>query len=68
MEPDSPRFTTRSILRYSLPHSFAPVIPPRSHSWGVSETVAFARELGQRGIPVLVTIQVDSIAKPGQCL
>ena len=36
------------------------------HSWGASETVAFARELGQRGIPVLLTIQVDSIAKPGQ--
>jgi pimeloyl-ACP methyl ester carboxylesterase len=36
------------------------------HSWGASETVAFAKELGQRGIPVLLTIQVDSIAKPGQ--
>jgi hypothetical protein len=36
------------------------------HSWGASETVAFAKELGQRGIPVLLTIQVDSIKKPGQ--
>jgi hypothetical protein len=36
------------------------------HSWGASETVSFARNLGQRGIPVLLTIQVDSIAKPGQ--
>jgi hypothetical protein len=36
------------------------------HSWGASETVAFARELGRRGIPVLLTIQLDSIAKPGQ--
>lgn len=36
------------------------------HSWGASETVAFARDLGQRGIPVLLTIQLDSIAKPGQ--
>ena len=36
------------------------------HSWGASETVAFARELGRKGIPVLLTIQVDSIAKPGQ--
>jgi hypothetical protein len=36
------------------------------HSWGASETVAFARELGQRGIPVLLTIQMDSIVKPGQ--
>ncbi len=36
------------------------------HSWGASETVSFAGELGQQGIPVLLTIQVDSIAKPGQ--
>ena len=36
------------------------------HSWGASETVSFARELGQQGIPVLLTIQLDSIAKPGQ--
>jgi hypothetical protein len=36
------------------------------HSWGASETVALARQLGQKGIPVLLTIQVDSIAKPGQ--
>jgi pimeloyl-ACP methyl ester carboxylesterase len=36
------------------------------HSWGASETVAFARDLGQQGIPVRLTIQLDSIAKPGQ--
>jgi pimeloyl-ACP methyl ester carboxylesterase len=36
------------------------------HSWGASETVALARDLAQRNIPVLLTIQVDSIAKPGQ--
>jgi hypothetical protein len=36
------------------------------HSWGASETVAFAKALGQKGIPVLLTIQLDSIAKPGQ--
>jgi hypothetical protein len=36
------------------------------HSWGASETVAFARQLAQQGIPVLLTIQLDSIAKPGQ--
>jgi len=35
------------------------------HSWGATETVVFARELGRRGIPVLLTLQVDSIAKPG---
>jgi hypothetical protein len=36
------------------------------HSWGASQTVTLARELGRHGIPVLLTIQVDSIAKPGQ--
>ena len=35
------------------------------HSWGASETVSFAQELGKMGIPVLLTIQVDTIAKPG---
>ena len=35
------------------------------HSWGAAETVLIAQELGKRGIPVLLTIQVDSIAKPG---
>jgi pimeloyl-ACP methyl ester carboxylesterase len=35
------------------------------HSWGATETVAFARELGQMGIPVELTIQIDTIAKPG---
>ena len=36
------------------------------HSWGASETVALARALGRKGIPVLLTIQVDSVRKPGQ--
>ena len=36
------------------------------HSWGGTETVTLARALERRGIPVLLTIQVDSIAKPGQ--
>ena len=35
-------------------------------SWGGSETVALARELGERNIPVLLTIQVDSVTKMGQ--
>jgi len=35
------------------------------HSWGAAETLVFARELEKRGIPVLLTIQVDSVAKPG---
>jgi hypothetical protein len=36
------------------------------HSWGASETVALARSLGRDGIPVLLTIQVDSVTKPGE--
>jgi hypothetical protein len=36
------------------------------HSWGASEVVALARELESAGIPVLLTVQVDSIAKPGE--
>jgi hypothetical protein len=36
------------------------------HSWGGSETVTLARELQTENIPVLLTIQVDSIRKPGE--
>ena len=36
------------------------------HSWGASAVVALARELQKQRIPVLLTIQVDSITKPGQ--
>jgi len=36
------------------------------HSWGASETVNLARALGERGIPVLLTIQVDSVQKRGE--
>jgi len=36
------------------------------HSWGASQTVTLARELGKLGIPVLLTIQLDSVRKPGQ--
>jgi hypothetical protein len=35
------------------------------HSWGASQTVELARLLGRRDIPVLLTIQVDSIEKAG---
>ena len=33
------------------------------HSWGASETVTLARRLDQLGIPVLLTIQIDSVEK-----
>jgi pimeloyl-ACP methyl ester carboxylesterase len=36
------------------------------HSWGASAALALARQLQKDTIPVLLTIQVDSISKPGQ--
>ena len=36
------------------------------HSWGASEAVAFAKELQGLEIPVLLTIQIDIVPKPGQ--
>jgi pimeloyl-ACP methyl ester carboxylesterase len=36
------------------------------HSWGASEAIAVARELDDDDIPVLLTIQVDSVSKPLQ--
>jgi pimeloyl-ACP methyl ester carboxylesterase len=36
------------------------------HSWGASATVLLARDLDREGIPVLLTVQVDSVAKPWQ--
>ncbi len=33
------------------------------HSWGASEAITVARELGKDDIPVLLTIQVDSVSK-----
>ena len=36
------------------------------HSWGASETVTLARRLNQLRIPVLLTIQVDSVAKSNE--
>lgn len=35
-------------------------------SWGGSETVMLARELKERGIPVMLTVQIDSVAKIGE--
>ncbi|HEX3820903.1 MAG TPA: hypothetical protein VHW45_11240 [Candidatus Sulfotelmatobacter sp.] len=36
------------------------------HSWGASAVVLLARELKQAGVPVLLTVQVDSVSKPWQ--
>jgi hypothetical protein len=36
------------------------------HSWGASEAVELARQLEKDDIPVILTIQVDSVSKIGQ--
>lgn len=36
------------------------------HSWGASEAIAMASELEKDGIPVLLTVQVDSVPKRHQ--
>jgi pimeloyl-ACP methyl ester carboxylesterase len=36
------------------------------HSWGAAAAVLLARELQRDDIPVLLTVQVDSVAKPWQ--
>jgi pimeloyl-ACP methyl ester carboxylesterase len=36
------------------------------HSWGASAAVSLARDLRRVGIPVLLTVQVDSVAKAWQ--
>lgn len=36
------------------------------HSWGASETVELARKLAKDGVPVVLTIQVDSVPKLGE--
>ena len=33
-------------------------------SWGATETLVFARQLAQLGVPVALTIQLDTIGKP----
>jgi hypothetical protein len=36
------------------------------HSWGASAVIALAMKLERKGIPVMLTIQVDIVAKPFQ--
>jgi hypothetical protein len=36
------------------------------HSWGASEAVNLARTLQRESVPILLTIQVDSVSKPGK--
>jgi hypothetical protein len=43
-----------------------PMIIVYGHSWGGSQVLTFAKDLDKNGIPVSLTIQVDSIRKLGQ--
>ena len=36
------------------------------HSWGASAVVKLSRRLEREGVPVMLTVQVDSVAKPFQ--
>jgi hypothetical protein len=36
------------------------------HSWGAAAVVSLSRKLKRAGIPVMLTIQIDSVAKPFQ--
>lgn len=36
------------------------------HSWGASAVITLSRKLERQGIPVQLTVQVDSVAKPFQ--
>jgi hypothetical protein len=44
----------------------SPSIILYGHSWGASAVVSLARELQRDGIPVALTIQVDSVTKNGE--
>jgi len=56
-----------SIALQSVLHLIDPKTPARivlfGHSWGASEAINLARQLNQQHIPVLLTIQVDSVEK-----
>jgi hypothetical protein len=53
------------LRRLAQANPGAPIIL-YGHSWGASALVLLARELERDGIPVALTIQVDSIARLGQ--
>ena len=43
-----------------------PAIILYGHSWGGSQVLTFARDLERKGVPILLTIQIDSVRKLGQ--
>jgi pimeloyl-ACP methyl ester carboxylesterase len=66
------RFVRDTGKRITLPRAdaaettaSAPNVILYGHSWGAAAVVSLARKLQQDGVPVLLTIQIDSIAPPG---
>jgi hypothetical protein len=57
--------TSRGLLSSTAGNSGAQIIL-YGHSWGASAVVALADELQRDGVPVTLTVQVDSIEKKGQ--
>jgi len=60
----------RDITRLVEPDTHKSSPPPAiilyGHSWGGAQVLTFARDLGREGIPVSLTIQIDSVHKLGQ--
>ena len=48
----------------SLPEKQQAIVILYGQSWGATEAVAFARQLGRMEIPVALTMQIDTIGKP----
>jgi hypothetical protein len=64
-ENHSGRQAHEEILRLLAGEKLGARVVLYGHSWGASEVVTVARELEKDGVPVLLTIQVDSVSKPG---
>ena len=60
------RDMTRLVEPATQKISPQPAIILYGHSWGGSQVLTFARDLGRQGIPVTLTIQIDSVHKLGQ--
>jgi len=65
----------QAVLRFLHPNHEGTLSPEEKqnariiifgHSWGASETIELARQLEKDGIPVILTVQVDSVSKIGE--
>lgn len=61
---DTMRFIELDNDKYRIAQR--PAIIVYGHSWGGSQGLTFARDLERKNIPVLLTIQIDSVRKLGQ--